>query len=134
MFRFSVVVVVALALAAVVGESGRTATLFAADLSAAAASCAEFAVTPTPPIQASPTSLPAVSAPASDDTSWLVLWPCGLFVGYISMILKRQIQRRGYPFGDRRQAFGDFISVQPSNPPTPPETAAGTNGRSATLR
>ena len=73
----------------------------------------------TPPCQAAsqPSNAPsAASQPVSRDAP---LWPYGLAVGYISIGLKRQLRRRGYPGNDRTQAFSDLISLRPDDdPPT----------------
>jgi len=40
-----------------------------------------------------------------------LLWPFALMVGYISIDLKRQLQRRGSPSSKRHEAFSDLISL-----------------------
>ena len=39
-------------------------------------------------------------------------WPFLLSVGYISMSLKKQLRRRGYPTSDRTASFADLISLR----------------------
>jgi hypothetical protein len=71
-------------------------------------------------------------APSPHAPLYQLLGPCGFFVGYISMNLKRQIHRRGYLFGPRRAAFSDLLHLhgppdaapkarpdRPSEPPNP---------------
>lgn len=50
-------------------------------------------------------------------------WPLLLSVGYISMSLKKQLRRRGYPTARRSETFADLISLRrrpagsPDRPP-----------------
>ena len=39
--------------------------------------------------------------------------PAFLVVGYISLDLKRQLRRRGYPSADRRATFSDLVAHDP---------------------
>jgi len=39
-------------------------------------------------------------------------WPLVLTVGYISMALKKQLRRRGYPGAERTETFADLISLR----------------------
>ena len=52
-------------------------------------------------------------------------WPLLLVAGYISIELKRQVQRRGYHGGDRREAFSDLIRMQRPSDGGAGEKAAG---------
>jgi hypothetical protein len=56
----------------------------------------------------------SVSAPDhSPGVPWHYFWPGGLCLGYISMDLKRHLQRRGHEPAGRDQAFTGLISLNP---------------------
>ena len=46
-----------------------------------------------------------------------MLWPVALMVGYISIDLKRQLQRRGSPSSKRSETFSDLVSLGDAAPP-----------------
>jgi len=73
---------------------------------------ASAAVTPNDPQAA--TDLDERELPG-DDSGRLPLgapWPLLLSVGYISMSLKKQLRRRGYPTASRSETFADLISLR----------------------
>ena len=43
-------------------------------------------------------------------------WPLMLTVGYISMALKKQLRRRGYPGAEPTETFADLITLRRRRP------------------
>lgn len=79
---------------------------------------ASLPVTPAVCVAApeAPEAAPEVaSAPADDSPGipWHFFWPGGLCLGYISMDLKRHLQRRGHEPAGRDRAFAGLISLKP---------------------
>ena len=126
--RFVPILALTAAALAVLADTGTAASARGAE---AANSCAAKAPGAAPPHGGLPAGSSA--APATrihqDAFPQETLWPLGLFVGYISMSLKRQVQRRGYPSGDRRRSFSDLVSLR--RPPTDAPSGQSAKERTA---
>jgi len=81
------------------------------------------------------TPSPAETAQSADASSPCraplteMLWPFALMVGYISIDLKRQLQRRGFPSSKRNETFSDLVSLGDAAPP-PARRRSGRDGPS----
>ena len=65
----------------------------------------------------------ATAARPTIDSLVVPTWPAFLFLGYISMGLKRQLGRRGYQDGQRTESYSDLIFLRRKDLPPPPSSA-----------